>query len=216
VTATSANPQDVLRDEILADAKRQEERILRRAKQEADDILAKAKAEAEKEQRERLEAARAEAQRRRDLILGTVPVEVGRMRSARIEAALESVREETARRLAAREGLDYREALVSLAAAAIASMDGRKFVIALSAADRQALGDGWLEDVRRRAGRDVELSIAPEPAGIQTGLIVSDADGRRVCDQSFAARLARLWPQVRPGIAVAASLIQRGGSPKES
>ena len=216
MTATNANPQEVLRGEILADAKRQGERTLLRAQQEAEAILAEAKAEAEKDQRARLDAARAEAQRRRDLILGAVPVEVGRMRSARIEAALERVREETARRLAAREGLDYRGALVSLAADAIASMDSSKFVIALSAADRQTLGDGWLEDVRRRAGRDVELAVAPEPANIQAGLRVSDGDGRRTCDQSFAARLARLWPQVRPAIAVAAALIPGGGPSKES
>ena len=75
--------------------------------QDAEVILTNAAAEADRLRKERLDQARAEASRRSELILATVSVETGRLRAARVEALLESVREEARRRLQAREGFDY-------------------------------------------------------------------------------------------------------------
>ena len=80
--------------------------------------MATAAAEADKVREEQLDRARAEAARRRELILATVPVEAGRMRVARIESLLESVHEEARERLLAHDGFEYREAVITLAALA--------------------------------------------------------------------------------------------------
>jgi vacuolar-type H+-ATPase subunit E/Vma4 len=216
VTAADSKSQEVLREEILAEARRQADQIQRRGRADAEALLVKAKADAEKEHQDRVAHAQAAAVTLRELAVGRLPVDVSRMRSARIEALLESVRGEVGRRLAAREGFDYRESLVLLAAQAVAQMNGNRFVFHLSAEDRRLLGDGWLEDVRRRAGRpDLELSIAEEPARIQAGLIVRDADGRQLFDNSLQARLDRLWPAARREIAVRSGLIQVAGAGEE-
>jgi vacuolar-type H+-ATPase subunit E/Vma4 len=216
VTATGARSEEVLREEILSGARRQAEERLSRAKADAEVLLQKSRADAEKERGEKLVAAKTAATMAADQTLGRLPVDIGRMKSARIESLLSSVRDEVARRLQAREGFDYREALVSLAVKAIGRMVGTRFVVSASEADRKVLDNVWKEDVKRRAGREgLQLEVAPEPARISGGLIVRDAEGRQLSDESFEARLDRLWPAARRQIAVQSGLISSVGVREE-
>jgi vacuolar-type H+-ATPase subunit E/Vma4 len=154
-----------LREEILADARRESEEIVRRAQQEAESLLAKAAAEAERVRQERIEQARAEAARRMDLILATVPLEAGWLRSAGVEALLQSVCQEVRRRLVAREGFDYQESIIVLATEAVSQMVGKEFVVKLSPADRANFGGGLADEVTRRVGRSpLSLTLSEEPA----------------------------------------------------
>jgi vacuolar-type H+-ATPase subunit E/Vma4 len=216
VTAANSNSQEVLREEILADARRQAGETVRRGKADAEAILTKAKADAEKERQDKVAFGKAEAQRLYDLVLARLPVDVGRMRSARIEALLGSVHDDAQGRLAGRQGFDYREVVVALAAEAIGLMEGNRFVLQLSQADRGALGDGWLQDVQSRVNRPgLELALSAEPAKIQGGVLVRDADNRLYFDNSLQGRLDRLWPAARLEIAVRTRLIQAGGAGEE-
>ena len=202
MTDQAGEPQKVLTDEILADAKRQAERILARAKREAKDITDKARAQADADRRQRLAAAHDEADRQRQLTLATVPIEVARMRAEKVEAALQSICDEARRRLLAREGFDYRQTVVALATEAVGCLQGDAFVLELAAADTEALGADLAEAVRRRAGRDdLRVSIAPEAADIPGGVVVRDAEGRQVWDNSLEGRLKRFWPALRRRIA---------------
>ena len=211
MTPDEPNPQDVLREEILADARRQAERTVRRAERDAEDALAQARKEADADRDSRLDAARREAERRRNLILAAVPVEEARMRAQRIEEVLEAIRDEARRSLAERGpggagGEEYRRTLVRLAAEAVSIMAGERFVLELGAADLKAVGNGLADDVRKAVGRQgLSIAVAPEPADIETGVIVRDADGRQVVDNSLAARLDRLWPALR--LAIGARLV---------
>ena len=105
------NSPEILSAEILAEAGRECDEIIRRAQQEAESLLAAATAEADNIRREKLDAAKAEAVRRSELILATIPVETGRLRSARIESLLENIREEARRQLLARD-FDGHETIV--------------------------------------------------------------------------------------------------------
>jgi len=202
VTDRAGEPQKVLTDEILADARRQAERILARAKREATDITDKARAQADADRRQRLAAAHDEADRQRQLTLATVPIEVARMRAEKVEAALQSICDEARRRLLAREGFDYRQTVVALAAEAAGRLQGDAVVLELAAADTEAFGADLAEAVRRRAGRDgLRVSIAPEGADIPGGVVVRDAEGRQVWDNSLEGRLKRFWPALRRRIA---------------
>ena len=202
MTDPSRDPQKVLTDEILADARRQAERSVTRAQRDAKEILDKAQAQADAERAERLAAARDEADRRRRLALATVPVEVARMRARKAEAALQTICDEARRRLGAREGFDYRETVAALAADAAGRLEGDAVVLELAAADREALGAGLADEVRQRVGRDgLAVSIAAEAADIAGGVIVRDAEGRQVWDNSLDGRLKRLWPMLRREIA---------------
>lgn len=202
------NPEEALRGEILAEARRESEQILRRAQQDAEARLAKAAAEADRARQERLEATRADAARRKELILATVAVETGRLRSARIEALLESVHEEARRRLLAREGFNYRDAVIALAAEALRQMPGDAFAVKLSPADRAAFGDELAGEVSRRVARSpLNLTISTDAAITDGGLILQDAEERHLWDNRLSARLARLWPELRRQIAIRTSLV---------
>ena len=206
-----ARPQDVLREEILADARRQAERTVRRAERDAGDALAQARKEAGADRASRLDAARREAERRRNLILAAVPVEEARMRARRTEEVLDAIRDEASRRLTERGpsgagGEEYRRTLVRLAAEAVSNMAGERFVLELGAEDLKVVGNGLADDVRRAVERQgLQIAVAPEPADIEAGIIVRDDDGRQVVDNRLAARLGRLWPALR--LAIGARLV---------
>jgi vacuolar-type H+-ATPase subunit E/Vma4 len=209
VTAANPNSQAVLTDEIIADAKSQAERTVSHARQEAQQFAAKGKADAEKENRDALAAGKAAADRRRDLILATVPIEVSRKRAAAVEAILDSIHDDAARRITARDGVNYRELLATLAAEAVSHMEGDKFVLQLSGDDRNAHGAGLAEDVQRRVGKTgVQVSLSPEAAKISGGVIVIDGAGRQLWDNSLDARLKRFWPILRREIGVRSSLAE--------
>ncbi len=210
---SNPNSPEVLSEEILADARRESDEIIRRARQEAEALLARAAAEADKARQERLNAARAEAARRSELILATVPVEAGRRRSARVEALLESVYAEVSRQLLARDGFDYRATLIDLAAEAMGRMAGQTFVLKLATADRKAAGDGLRGDVARRTGRSADaITISNENTIAGGGVIVEQTEGHQVWDNRLTARLERLWPELRRQIAMQTALIAGGGT----
>ena len=124
MTTNQDSPGNIARRNPRRRSEKKAEEIVIRAQQDAEVILANATAEADRLRQERLDQARVEASRRSELILATVPVETGRLRAARIEALLESVREEARQRLLAREGFEYRETVIALAAHAISQMAG--------------------------------------------------------------------------------------------
>ena len=179
---TNQNSTEILREEILADARREGEEIILRARQDAEAFLTNAAAEADQVRQERLDQARAEAARQSELILATVSVETGRLRAARVEALLESVYEEARQRLLAREGFDYQETVIALAADAIRQMAGDAFVVKLSEAEQTILGDGLAEEIARRVGRPVNITISYEEDITGGGVVVEDAEARQVWD----------------------------------
>lgn len=214
MTGAESSSMDVLRQEILADAEKQAERARRRAKRDAKTALEKAETEAAEDREARLKDARRRADTTRDLVLARVPVEARRMRADRQEAILRGIYEDAASRLADRDGFDYAEAVGTLAAEAIKRMDGDRFTLAFSAADRDAVAERVAEEVRRRVGREgVEIAVADESADIEAGVVVRDADGRQTWDNSLAARLERLWPELRRRIA--GRLFSKGSPPPE-
>jgi len=212
MTPTSQNSPEVLCAEILAAARRASDDLLQRAKAEAEQILAAAAAAAEKIQRDRRQQAQVEAARRKELTLATIAVEIGRLRTARVEALLESVREEIRRRLLARD-LNAPEMLAALAAEAIRRMPGNAFVLKLSAADAAAHGDGLPGEIARRVGRSpLNLAVSADATMTDRGVIIETADGFQVWDNRLASRLDRFWPELRRQIAVQASLVDESRS----
>lgn len=199
---SDSSSHELLREEILADARRQAQRVVRKAEREAEALITKATAEAEAERGRRLEAARAAADNQRAVMLATVPVEIGRMRAARVERELLALRDQVRARLVARQGFDYGEALVRLAAEALGRMEGDAFVLELAAHDRRDFAALLTAAVPARAGRPhVALTVSDEPAKIEGGVIIRDPRGRQFWDNSLTARLDRLWPTLRSRIA---------------
>jgi vacuolar-type H+-ATPase subunit E/Vma4 len=209
---TDQNSTERMREEILADARRECEQIIIRAKRDAEVSLNNATTEADRLRQERLDQAHGEASRKNELILATVSVETGRLRAARVEALLESVCEEARERLQAREGFDYQETVISLTADAIKQMEGDAFIVKLSKAEQTVLGDGLAGEIARRVGRTVNITIKYAEEITESGVVVEDAEARQVWDNRLVKRLERLWPTLRRQIAVDASFVPKTAS----
>lgn len=199
---------ETLRDEIFADARKEGEEIVMRARQDAEVYLTRAAAEAGRQVRqELLDQGRAEAARRSALILATVPIETGRLRAARVGELLESIHEEAFQRLLAREGFEYRETVITLASDAMSHMAGTDFVIKLSEVDQTVLGTGLADEIAQRVGRPVSITISHESGITGGGVAVEDAEARQVWDNYLVRRLERMWPELRRQIAVQAAFV---------
>jgi vacuolar-type H+-ATPase subunit E/Vma4 len=209
---TDQSSTEKLREEILADAAREAEKIVICAKQDAEALMANAAAEADRLQRDRLDEAQTEAARQSELILATVPVEIDRMRAARVEALLATIYEEASGRLLAREGFEYRETVIALAAHAIDRMEGDVFVVKLSDPDRAILGDAMAGEIAGKVGRPVNITISNAPDISEGGVIVEDEEARQVWDNRLLKRLERLWPELRRQIAAQANFVPKTGS----
>jgi len=204
---TQQNSPDALCAEILADATRQGGQIRHRAETEAASILSNAASEAEKVRSKTIEHARITAKKQTEMILETVKVERRRMHSARVEALLESVRDEVRRRLRPADA-EAREIVVALAAEAIGQMPANDLVARISVADQSAFGNGLAEEIIRQARRpQLRLTIYADATLTSGDVTVQDTDGSQFWDNRLQARLQRLWPELRRQIAVAAGLV---------
>jgi len=193
------------------------EKIVFRAKQDAEAFLTNAAAEANRAGQERLDQARAEADRRSALILSTVAVETDRFRAARIEALLESVHEEARQRLLDREGFEYRETVIDLASHAIRRMAGTAFVVKLPDTEKPTVGNNLVDEIVRHVGQPVSTTISYEQDTTGGGAVVEDAEAHQLWDNRLLKRLERLWPELRRQIALGAGFVveteSKGDSP---
>jgi vacuolar-type H+-ATPase subunit E/Vma4 len=198
---TYQDSSEKLRTEILAEARRRGEEMIIRAKQEAEALLARAAAEGDRVGQELLDQAYAEAERRSELILATVPVEAGKLLAARVEELLENVHEAATRQLLAREGFDYTRAIVALASHAIHQMTGDAFVVKISGTDRTLSGEELAKDIAQDVGRPVKINVSFEENVFGGGVVVEDEEARQVWDNRFLRRMERMWPEMRRHIA---------------
>ena len=202
------NPVDILKQEILADAGRQSERILRKARQDADELKAEAEKTIAAERVKALGEADKEAARRTSLVLARVPVEVARIRANRSERVLESVRNAVRARLEAETMTSAR--LLSLVSDAVGLIDA-DCLVSLSKSDKALLDQisGWTGSVAKDSGHAVEVADKPLPEGALGPYVVA-RDGSRLCDNRLKARLDRMWPALRCEIAVKLGLSEEG------
>ena len=197
---------DALQQQILTDARRQAEPLVKRARRQAEELLRKAEQEAER----RREQVRAQAQQRGEAaaqrVRARAELEAENIRRRAQEDILQQARQRAMDSLCDMVVCDqYPEMLLRLALAGLAAMDGMRFEIVMRAKDREAHGKHAAHALRDRAaselGRQVIVTAADETITASGGLVVRRADGRQVCDQTFEVRLDRLWPELRVDIA---------------
>jgi vacuolar-type H+-ATPase subunit E/Vma4 len=204
-----SNGPELLRHEIIEEARRESEEILGRARETAARLTTKAEQEAAKARTEKLDGARAEAKRRQEAILATISVETNRMRLARIEQWLEDVHDRAGERLTTRDGVPEREALAELAAQALHSMTGDQFVMRLPPGDLPRLGDAFLEEVQRHGAPAVKLRFEAATGMKKGSCLLLDDEGRQMWDIGLKPRLERLWPELRRQIAAQLGFVEK-------
>mgnify|MGYP001069349428 CR=1 FL=1 len=96
--------------------------------------------------------------------------------------------------------------MIVLASQAIFQMEGDAFVVKLSEADKALLGENFVEEVVKRAGRPVKIAFSLEQDALG-GVIIEDEDARQVWDNRFLKRLERMWPEMRRHIAQQVTLV---------
>ena len=207
--------EKALSDEIIREAERRAERRLKRARREADKITAQARAEAEALAQKTLDAAKERADQIAQAILATVPQEAQRERLQAIEAQLSKLFDEALSRARDKASYDYPATLLALAAQAIEAIGADEVVIEVSEEDRPLLDEAWLGRLGERLGRQVKVSIQAVQ-GMDAGLIVRSADGRRLYDNTFGARLRRLRPDIRQTLARQLYPPQKGANGQEA
>lgn len=217
---------DTLAEQILADARKQAEPIKRRAGREAQRIADRARESAERERQDARASADKEAEASLRRTRARTQLEVANIRRRGAEDILLAVRERAMQALAelARSD-DYPAVLAALATVAAREMRTEGIELVMRAEDREAHGPQVVEALRERldvgeweqgrlAARRVEVGLSNSTVRTTGGLLVWTADGRRLCDQTFEARLARLWDGLREEVAVdlfEAGYIEDGG-----
>jgi vacuolar-type H+-ATPase subunit E/Vma4 len=197
-----SDEEKALEEEIMADARRRAERIRRRAEREADDLRQRAREQAE-QQRERIQRqARQRAEEQQQRLRARIQQDLAALRRNARHRILEDLRERAREKLAQLPRQDgYREVLTRLALGALERMDGDTFELVLRDEDRKGIGSELLDRIgaaaRDELDRDVKVRLSDEPLSAAGGLALRGADGRQVADQTFEARLDRLWGQMR-------------------
>ncbi|MDP6438390.1 MAG: V-type ATP synthase subunit E family protein [Candidatus Brocadiia bacterium] len=204
---------DTLAEQILADARKQAEPTKRRAGREAERIADRARESAERERQDARASADKEAEASLRRTRARTQLEVANIRRRGAEDILLAVRERAMQALAelARSD-DYPAVLVALATVAAREMRTESIELVMRAEDREAHGPQVVEALQGRldvgeweqgrlAARRVEVGLSNSTVRTTGGLLVWTADGRRLCDQTFEARLARLWGGLREEVA---------------
>jgi vacuolar-type H+-ATPase subunit E/Vma4 len=195
-------PQDVLRDEILADSRRQATRLIRRAQRDAQAMLEKAEADVQVERERKIAVARTQADQQHRLALATVPVEINRLRARRVERELSALRGNIRARLLERRDYAYGQMLEVLATEAIERMEGTSFVLELPEEDLPAFSATLPSAVRARLKRPhLKIEVAAAAVPMVAGVLVRDESGRQIWDNGLESRLQRMWPALRSLIA---------------
>ncbi len=193
--------EDVLKDEILADARRRAERVLKRAGRDGERVARRELRKAEDLRKHHIEQAGARIERDKVVFASGLVLEERRRRLATQGQLIDEVFAQALERLRGREGFDYRAVVIRLAVEAVQAMQGDEFVLRLGEADLASMKNDLPAEVARTVkgpdGREVRLRVADDPAPIAGGVIVARADGCAEYDNSLAARLKRLSSDVR-------------------
>jgi len=197
---------DSLVEQILDDARGQAERKKKKARRQAEKTVEQAREEAEKERQRILDEADSQAEAEEEKLRAGISQEKRFLRQKVLQELLEHVRERCMERLAAlRKQEDYRDILLYLATEALAQMEGKQFVLVLPPEDQEELGDELARALPDRAAeeldRNVDVTLSRETVDACGGLKLMRQDGKEICDETFEARMKRLWPELRHTVA---------------
>jgi vacuolar-type H+-ATPase subunit E/Vma4 len=198
--------EDKLAREIMADAERRAGRVRQRAEREAQVILEEARKEAAEAAQQAVGRATGRAEHLESVGRARLERQVAAQRLHRRREVLDRVRSEAQQALARLSDADgYLDVLVTLAVLAVEAMSGDRFELVLRRSDSTRWGrslPGAVADaVRARTGREVQVDLSDKTVDATGGLVVRGAGGRELADQTFEARLARLWPDIQSRVA---------------
>jgi vacuolar-type H+-ATPase subunit E/Vma4 len=204
--------ENKLRQELLADAQRQAEQAMGRARAAATNALAVVREEQAQVREKRLQEAQLEAEARARAITARIRHEVQRRWLMLREEGLERLFAEVLPRLERGDGIDRQRSLRQLLQEALEALGPMAVKVRLNPDSAALLTAEALAAVCSLAWPNatppprVERAI---DAGLRPGVVVESADGRLVFDNTYATRLERLRGPLR-------SLASAAWTPAES
>jgi len=192
---------DALIEEIKNDARKKADRIAHKAEREAAEIREKAEREAEAARLEILQSAQKKADAERNVILATVAVDAKRIEMDVKELAVNQAFYEAEEKIKLRE-FDYLQSLSRLIAAAAKELGDDELRVALNEKDFDNLDHSALsERVNRMLVQPAALFFERDNPLSSGGAVVKSTDGRRICDNTYSARMLRTRDDLRQKIA---------------
>jgi len=183
--------EEKLRQELLTDAHRKADRMVARAKRDAEKLLAAARSEIEQDRAGRLRAARSRADKACQSIAAGISRGVRELWLTTREQELENVFSAalTMLRTGAFDGIE--ESLFALVTDGLGQINAEHVIVTAGAkeiASLQPASDRWKSECEFRVSTDPET---------YNGVILETQDGRRRCDHSYTGRFKRMKEELR-------------------
>lgn len=186
--------------EVLDDAKKEAEKLIRNAEQKGKEILRKAKEEAEKMRAELLAQAKRKGQEEKRKARSLTEVET-RNRLLEVEEELINVAFDKAfihlNEFVQTES--YHDCLLQLISEAVNKIGSDTLIVCVNSKDREFMSQGGLDKLSEQLG--VKLVLANETENCIGGSIVRTSDGTMSYDNTLESRFKRLKPVLRIRIA---------------
>jgi V/A-type H+-transporting ATPase subunit E len=193
---------DKICERIREDGDAEIESIIEKAKQTAEDIIARANRASEAAAEKILKEAREKGEIASKRLASSVNLEVRRVKFRAREEVVREIHERVEKALeSSRASADYSRVLSDLALEAIRNLDGDSFIVGAVPEDIGIIEKEVFPAVRKQLkeeGRDVTRLAAeqldrPVIGGVQVGV----PGGNVIYDNTFEARLYRLREEIR-------------------
>jgi vacuolar-type H+-ATPase subunit E/Vma4 len=187
---------------IEADARAEEEKIIKEAQTQA----AEKKKYAEKKIEFMLDEARARAKEQAEAakkqIISLADREVKRRSMHIQDTVMQDIMDRVEKRLASMIGDEnYRSVLIDWLAEAAVGLGAESAVVNASEQERALIDDRLLSEVkvlvRRRAGREVQLTLSDAEPLKSQGVVLTAADGRTAFNNQVKTRMLRYKRQIQ-------------------
>ncbi len=192
--------EDKLRQEILGDAKLNAERIVARAKNEAQKTIDAAQAEVDQKRADRLREANEEADSKCHSILLDVQRESTRHWLLQREQCIDEMFQEAVRQASELTGEEHEKSLLQLAEEAMAAVGPADMRVIFNSKDTAIITEPWLRAIAAKlfGEKAAQVAFTLEPGdNAPAGIAFATTDGARTFDNSYAARLRNMKDTLR-------------------
>ena len=192
--------EDKLRQEILGDAKLNAERIVARAKNEAQKTIDAAQAEVDQKRADRLREANEEADSKCHSILLDVQRESTRHWLLQREQCIDEMFQEAVRQASEMTGEEHEKSLLQLAEEAMVAVGPADMRVIFNSKDAAIITEPWLRAIAVKlfGEKAAQVAFTLEPGdNAPAGIAFATTDGARTFDNSYAARLRNMKDTLR-------------------
>ena len=191
--------------QIIRDAEKEAKEILAQAKAQVDQILSKNGAQIDQMRRQVLDAARIEAAALERKLLSMVNLETRRTILTAREKVLDQVMDGIkARAASVRSSSEYPQYLKQMIVQGALVLDCDRIDILAAACDKSIFVPSFLDEIKRllkeKHSKDIVLGLDLSEDLKDIGVVLRSKDRKMEYDNTFGARLSRVYEDVRMGI----------------